>query len=376
MAERRERGLKQLPDGRWRWSFKDPNGKYHRKIARTKSEARAYLEKVRTEIREDRYLNRRKEMKGTFEEACKKFLEWGEVNLAKSTSSQDASFVRRWKASPHFKGKMLNKISVADVEAYKAALRAEIGPRQTDYILSRLRRMFNLSIRTWELCEKNPISGGKVKFFNVKARRDRYVTPEEEAKILESAVPRLRPAIIFSIHTGLRQDELLSLTWSEVNLNVGRHGEIKVRGDIAKDREDRHIPLSATARSVLDSFPHPHRQDVRVFSGLGSSRENLNGMWYRALDISGINEDVPRVQRITWHTLRHTFASRLVMAGVDLATVQKLMGHSSITTTMRYAHLARPHIEDSVLVLDPKLQSSCTHSETVLERRRNDSQAG
>jgi integrase len=360
MAERKERGLKPLPDGRWLWSFKDPNGRYHRNIARTKGEAKIYLDKVHTAIRENRYMDKRKEDTASFEEACKKFLEWGEVNLSDSTASQDATFVRRWKASPHFKGKALNQISVATVEAYKGGLRKEVGPRQADYVLSRLRRLFSLCVTTWELCEKNPVSGGKIKFFNVKARRDRYVTPEEEAKILESADPRLRPAIILSIHTGLRQDELLSLTWSDVDLKVGRFGEVKVKGELAKDREDRHIPLSATARQILDGLPRPLKPGERIFRFLGMGRENVNRMWYLALAAAKVNEDAPKGKRITWHTLRHTFASRLVMAGVDLATIQKLMGHSNITTTMRYAHLARPHIEESVLVLDPKLHFSCS----------------
>ena len=268
MAERRERGLKPLPDGRWLWSFKDPSGRYHRNIARTKNEARTYLEKIRTAKREGRYMDRRMKVSATFEEACKKFLEWGEVNLSESTSSQDATFVERWKKSPYFKGKVLDQITVADVEAYKAVTREKVGARQTDYILSRLRRLFFLSINTWELCEKNPVSGGKVKFFNMKARRDRYVTPEEEAKILENADPRLRPAIVLSIHTGLRQDELLSMTWSEVDLKVGGHGEVKVRGEIGQGPggsshpPERHgaldprrvAPVSSTGSS---DFPIP-----------------------------------------------------------------------------------------------------------------------
>jgi|GEM_PF-846948 len=363
MAEHKERGLKQLPDGRWQWSFKDRCGRYHRYVARTKGEARQYLEKARTAVREGRFMDRRREIKATFEDACKRFLKWGKTNLSDSTRSMDETFVKRWKSSPHFKDKALDRITPADVEAYKADQRAKVGPRQTDYILSRLRRLYSLSIKTWELCEKNPVSGGKVKFFNVKARRDRYVTPEEEVLLLEHAEARLRTAIVFSIHTGLRQDELVSLAWSEVNLKVGRFGEVKVRGEVAKDREDRHIPLSATARAILDSLPKPIRQDNRVFAFLGSSRGNVNRMWYEALEASKLNQDAARPQRVTWHTLRHTFASRLVMAGVDLATVQKLMGHSNITTTMRYAHLARPHVEDSVLVLDPKLQFSCNRSE-------------
>lgn len=367
MAERREKGLKKLPDGRWRWSYKDPSGKYHRKIAANKTQARRALEKMRTAIHEGRYFDIKKETKATFEEACKKFLKWGETNLSESTQSQDETFVERWKASPHFRGKMLDRVTVADVEGFKAEQRARVGPRQTDYILSRLRRLFSLSVKTWELCEKNPVSGGKVKFFNLKSRRDRYVTSEEEAIILKHSNLLLQKAIVFSIHTGLRQDELLTLTWGEVNLQVGRYGEVKVRGELAKDREDRHIPLSATARSILNDLPEPLNIATRVFAFLGSSRTNLNKMWYAALKASGINEGVSRPQRITWHTLRHTFASRLVMAGVDLATVQRLMGHSSITTTMRYAHLARPHVEESVLALDSKSHESCTSPKQVSE---------
>ena len=358
MEHKRERGLKQLPDGRWQFSWWH-EGRYHRRIVRTKTEARAYLEKIHTQIREGRYMDRKPEVNAKFEEACKRFLEWGEVNLSQSTSSQDETFVKRWKASPHFKGKVLNRITPADVEAFKTAQRAIVGPRQTDYILSRLRRLFSLSITTWDLCEKNPVGGGKVKFFNSKARRDRYITPEEETKILEHSNSRIVPAIILSIHTGLRQGELLSLTWADVDLQVGRYGQVKVRGEIAKDREDRHVPLNATARAALDQVPQAIKKETRVFAHLGSGRENLNRMWYDALDKSKVNKDAPKGQQVTWHTLRHTFASRHVMAGTDLATLQRLMGHSSITTTMRYAHLARPHVEEAVLALDANLRSSC-----------------
>lgn len=358
MEKRKERGLKHLTDGRWQfsWWFE---GRYHRRIVPSKGEAKAYLEKIHTQIREGRYLERKTEAHAKFEEACNRFLEWGKVNLSHSTSSQDKTFVNRWKASRHFKGKTLDRITAADVEAFKAEQRAKVGPRQTDYILSRLRRLFSLSITTWDICKKNPVGGGKVKFFNSKARRDRYVTPEEEGQILENADPRLRPAIILSIHTGLRQGELLSLTWADVDLQVGRYGQVKVRGQIAKDREDRHVPLNATARAALDSVPQAIKKDVRLFAHLGLGRGNLNRMWYKALEASKANQDSAQGQEITWHTLRHTFASRHVMAGTDLATLQRLMGHSNITTTMRYAHLARPHVEDAVLALDVNLRFSC-----------------
>lgn len=119
MEERRERGLKKLTDGRWQWSYQDPNGGYHRHIARTKGEARAYLEKVHTEIREGRYLDRRKEVKAIFEEAVKKFLEWSEASTRPGSYANDKLNAPLWLASPHFKGKRLDKITAGDVEQFR-----------------------------------------------------------------------------------------------------------------------------------------------------------------------------------------------------------------------------------------------------------------
>jgi integrase len=350
-----EPGLYELPagaDGKPRYAAEWLYGKRKiRRRFRTVTLARQALYAVRGQIVEGRYIDRKQEVKTTIEEACKKFLKWGESNLSEGTQGHDAFFVREWEASQHLRGRTLDRIGPAQVEAWKLEVKTAHGIRQADYGLARLRRLFNLCI-AWELCEKNPVSGGKVKFYNPKGRRDRYISPEEEATILEEADSRLRPAIVFSLHTGLRQGELLALTWDDYTPKVGRFGEVKVLGDHAKDREDRHIPLTETARQALDALPRALKGEARVFAFLGLGRGNLNKLWFAALKGSKLNEEKPRAQRITWHTLRHTYASRLVMAGVDLATVQKLMGHSSITTTMRYAHLARPHIEEAVLALD------------------------
>lgn len=350
-----ERGLYELPPDKDKkpryaaeWVFQ---GRKIRRRFSTLTKARKVLDAVRGQIVEDRYIDRRKETKTTLQEAISRFIEWGKSNISKSTQGHDALFASRWEASPHFRGKTLDEIRPTHVESHKLAEKASHGIRQADYSLARLRRFFNLCI-AWELCEHNPVSGGKIKFFNPKGRRDRYVTPEEETVILDHADPRVRPAITFSLHTGLRQNELIALTWNDLDSKVGQFGAIKVTGAVAKDREDRHIPLTETARKVLNSIPRGIKGDSRIFSFLGTGRANLNRLWFQALMASKVNEGASKAQRITWHTLRHTYASRLVMEGVDLATVRELMGHSNVITTMRYAHLARHHVEESVLVLD------------------------
>ena len=121
MGNRNERGLKQRPDGRWRfsWCFE---GRYHRRIADTKGEARAYLQKIHTQIREGKYLEVKKEAKITFEEAVRKFLDWSKANKRASTFESDEWASAFWLASSHLAGKRLERVSAGDVAAFVQTL--------------------------------------------------------------------------------------------------------------------------------------------------------------------------------------------------------------------------------------------------------------
>ncbi len=355
MDKRRERGLKQLPDGRWQfsWCFE---GRYHRRIAKTKSEARAYLEKIHTQIREGRYMDRRKEVKSHFEKAVERFLEWSKVNKRPDTYRNDRYFAARWLASPHFARKRLDRITPGDVEAYRTARAQEmqggqVTSRKTvDNDLARLKRLFSLCI-VWGLCKDNPAR--PIKLFRPESRRDRFLDPEEEAILLEQCADSIRPAVVFSIHTGLRQGEMLSLTWGDVDLKRGRFGYVTVTAEKAKGKKTRHVPMDHTARTALDTLPRNVKPEALVFERFGGTYNSvLRKAWETALRASGL-------EGVVWHTLRHTFASRLVMAGVPLTTVQYLLGHATLDMVLRYAHLAPGHLEDAVMVLDGNLQFSC-----------------
>ncbi len=266
-----ERGLKQRPDGRWRvsWMFE---GKYHRHIVRTKTEARAYLEKIHTQIWEGRYMDKRKETHTPFKEACKRFIEHGRLILRPSTYTQDAYLIKRWRASRFFKGKTIDRITAKDVGLYQAERVAGVSKRMTDYDLSRLRRMFNLCVK-WELCKVNPVL--KVEFFRADNRRDRFLTEEEEAALLDHADPRIKGAIIFALHTGLRLREMLSLTWENVDPRQGPNAYITITAANSKSKRVRHIPLTESAREVLDGLPRSIRKDGLVFGGFGGSYNSL-----------------------------------------------------------------------------------------------------
>lgn len=148
-------------------------------------------------------------------------------------------------------------------------------------------------------------------------------------------VDHLKPAILLAMNTGLRQGEQFALTWKNVDL---KKGLLTVRAETAKANKTRHIPLNAEARAVLTEWKKQVPDSGYVFPGKedGKPLVEIKTAFTRLLKRAGI-------ENFRWHDMRHHFASRLVMAGVDLNTVRELLGHADLTMTLRYAHLAPEH---------------------------------
>jgi integrase len=154
----------------------------------------------------------------------------------------------------------------------------------------------------------------------------------------------LMPMVLLSINTGLRRGELFHLTWDMVNLS---EGSLILSGEITKNKHSRFIPLNDEAYKVLDQL---HKK-VEINEGLVFPSKNnqpfnhVKRSWGSLLKKANITQ-------FRWHDLRHHFASKLVMAGVDLNTVRELLGHSDIAMTLRYAHLAPEHKINAVKRID------------------------
>ncbi len=145
----------------------------------------------------------------------------------------------------------------------------------------------------------------------------------------------LKPMMLVSLHTGLRYGELANLTWDDVHLD---RAILTIHGFKAKSQKTRHIPLNSAAMEVLAAW-NTQRMETSplVFpSRDGGPFDNVRSSWEEVLKDAGIT-------KFRWHDMRHTFASWLVMRGVDLNTVRELLGHSDYQMTLRYAHLAPEH---------------------------------
>lgn len=149
----------------------------------------------------------------------------------------------------------------------------------------------------------------------------------------------LTPMVLLSLNTGLRRGELFSLRWEDVSFPMKT---LTVRGETAKSGQTRHIPLNREALNVLKAWCQQAPEAEFVFPGKkGRQFDNTRKSWDGVLKAAGIHN-------FRWHDMRHTFASKLVMAGVPLNTVRDLLGHTTPTMTLRYAHLAPDHKAEAV----------------------------
>ncbi|MBU0984035.1 MAG: tyrosine-type recombinase/integrase [candidate division Zixibacteria bacterium] len=218
--------------------------------------------------------------------------------------------------------------------------------RTLNYEIKTLRSIFNYGIKN-DLCAENPARNVRMLKVN-DSKPPRFLTSEEIELLLDNAGERLHPIFYTFLNTGMRLGELINLQWSDVNF---KRAKLHVRRKdfwIPKAGE-REIPLH---QRMIDLLKNVRKKGARgddfVFGepGKGPLSRNLRKDLIRVAKRAGL-EGVTKI-----HSLRHTFASHLVMKGIDLPTVQKLLGHSDIQTTMIYAHLAPDHLAGAVDRLD------------------------
>lgn len=235
------------------------------------------------------------------------------------------------------------------MERLKAKLTQEMAPATVTLHLALLKHIYTKALE-WGKTEKHPAK--PVKFFRANNARVRYLTEEEEARINAVLPPEHWSKVIVAIHTGLRRGEQFALKWANVNFQTN-----VLTIPRSKHGEARHIPMNDQVIEVLRSLPSRMKSEYVFPSKTGKTPLNANNFinraWNPTLTAAGLED-------LHWHDLRHTFASRLVMAGVDLRTVQELMGHKTITMTLRYAHLSPTHQREAVQRLNHKPTATTT----------------
>jgi integrase len=212
-----------------------------------------------------------------------------------------------------------------------------------------LKHMFSKAVQ-WEMVENHGAEKVKqVKLLEENNKRLRYLLKEECHAMVNSCDAHLGPIVIMALNTGMRKGEILNLKWDNVDM---KNGFLLL--DRTKNGERREVPINHTLASALKNLVRSLNIPYVFYNPLTKKPyDNVKRSFNSALKRAGI-------VNFKFHDLRHTFASQLVMAGIDLATVKELLGHKSLAMTLRYAHLAPSHKINAVNVLDSALNNSST----------------
>jgi integrase len=235
----------------------------------------------------------------------------------------------------------LAEITSSKISAWKAAKLAATCPMTGEPYaaatinrpLATRRHLLLLARDEWEVLTTVP----RIRQEREPQGRLRWLTEDEIQALLaacdKSTSRELRHAVVLALNTGLRLSELYGLTWDRVDMTRG-----VLRLELTKTGKRREVPINADAFAALTHLGP--RSEGRVFK-VRDPRQSYRHAVRRA-----------KLEDVTFHTLRHTFASWAMMKGASLKELQELLGHASLTMTMRYAHLAPERLKQAVSRLD------------------------
>lgn len=356
MAKIRKRGKSYQID------YFDPHGKRIRKSFKKKKDAEAELGKRVSLIAEGRYLDVKKEYKTTLKDIIDKYTE--NYQQQKSFKTGKRHFI---KTIQEYFGEdtLLSNIKYVDVETYRNHLKLKLTQHKTirtdasvNREMSCLRHMLKKAVE-WDMIEQSPFDRGKSLVLKENNKRFRFLSEEEIPLLLHECPAFLKNIVECALNTGMRKSEILTLKWNQV-----RNGFIYLKE--TKTNEARQIPINNDLEEMFDrikmepdgatviAFPRvvkPKKKKQKkpttnhIFNYNGAAVADVKGSFNNAVKEAGI-------VNFTFRDLRHTFASHFVMRGGTLKDLQEILGHTTMTMTLRYAHLTQEHKKKAVNLLN------------------------
>lgn len=342
------RGVTEITPGQWEIRFTDAAGTRRRERAGTRQGAIDLLRKRKAEARDGVKLAPKLHKRGVL------FSEL--VGDAEVYALEHHSLTRRCDFRAPRARKMLGELAADSITPAQidAALNRMAAERDwQNGTRNRMQAFISLAFRLG--VDNGKVAANPARLVHRKresAGRIRWLTTEEETRlvaVIEASYPFELAAFLLSVNTGMRRSEQYRrIQWQDVDLEQRR---LWIPG--SKNGSPRSVPLNdAAIRALLalrdrgDGTGQVMRAGKGGHGLLAGAPQKTPREWFEnACKKAGLND-------YTWHCNRHTFASRLAMAGVPLRTIQELMGHKTIAMTCRYSHLAPKHMLDAVMKLD------------------------
>jgi integrase len=322
--------------------YTDANGGRHFEKGGTKASAEKLLTTRRSEKLEGKLPETLRGSGITFDQLCDDALAFSKAQNSKKQTKE-----LTYRIDNHLRGDFGTRPARTIT---KSEIIAWLADKQEDNDWSvatrnRWQATFSLIFRVAVDNEKLSSNPAKMKRKKEDNGRTRFLSEAEERKLLaiiDKRFPKYRPHLILSLNTGMRQTEQYSLKWHQVDLDKRLIYLEKTKNDTP-----RQVPLNDASIEALNAIKG--NRDVKLTDPVfPSARQDDNGSLQGARGWFPSAVEEAELVNYTWHCNRHTFASRLVMAGVDLRTVAELLGHKTLQMVMRYSHLAETHKADAV----------------------------
>ena len=303
-----------------------PDGSLIRRSTGTsdRKKAQEYHDRLKAELWDLARLKRKP--KRTWDEAA---LRWLQEKAHKKSYRDDVSRIRWF--TRHLRGKTLDQVSRDLIDRLVSRQLARRSDRTKDLYVALIRAMFRRAMREWEWIDAMPSfktysKGGKV--------RVRYLTSAQAEAVLAKLPAHQKEVVLFALATGLRQRNILDLTWDRVDL-ARRLATIEASD--TKNGEALGVPLNDVAVAVLERQQGRHKRFVFTYRGKPLRTANTRA-WRGALKACGIKD-------FRWHDLRHTWATWLRQNDVPTWVLQELGGWKSEAMVRRYAHMSVKHLQ-------------------------------
>ncbi|MDR2646076.1 MAG: site-specific integrase [Holosporaceae bacterium] len=308
----------------------------------------------------------------TFSSVLKKYIEQSRIDKNQNTNETEKYIFNKWFLP------LLGELPIKDISPF---ILEKLKKQMNDAGLApaTITRDFAVISQVFSYAKKHDLYNGdnpttKVKKPSQDNRRSRFLS-HEEADLLLEELGKISPVThdisLLSLHCGLRAGEIFSLTWKDIDL---KNKTILIKD--TKSGRNRNALMTENVKVMFEKRMCQKQFNFIFSSKNGNKIKEVSRTFDRIIDNLGINRGIAdRRQRVVFHSLRHTYASWLVMSGVDLYMVQKLMGHSTIAMTERYSHLAPDYLKKAVFLLENNIkqnkESNVVNFQRALQMRKN-----
>jgi len=328
-----ERNLKKVGD-RWFFDFSKDGKRYIRLGGRTKEEAKDAMAKLREEIKNGSGLSLADVEDPYFEDFAKDYIEIYAKPNKRSWERDERSIKHLKKALSR---RRLSQISLLQVEKYRVERLAKVSLATVHRELACLKGILSKAV-DWEKLPSFPLRKIKIDL-RQEQRRERVLMQDEEKRLLAAAALHLRPMIVLALHTGMRRGEVLKLRTEHVDL---RARFITIPKENSKSKRSRRVPMDSVVVDLLERlFPKDGGFIFRKANG--QPYEDISEAFQSACRRAKRNPDDKHdkgIEDFRFHDLRHTFETRGVERGMNLANMRDIMGHSSIDFSLSHYYHA------------------------------------